>query len=423
MVWRLLYNIVLPFGLSLFYFLSLFKRKVRRGIRGRKNLFERLEKEVAVLPAGAKRVWFHSSSMGEFEQAKPLIAGLKQRHPDVEIIVTFFSPSGYDHTKNYRLASIITYLPLDTRSNAQKFIRLVQPTATVLMRYDVWPNHLWELQKAGIPVFIVNATLRKNTLREIPVIKQFHQEMYNSIDYILTVSEEDKKTFEQFFLSHPAIEVVGDTRYDQVWQRCVESRQHHYLPSTVLSGKKVFVIGSSWQEDEEVLFPVLEKLLGEEKQLLVLLVPHEPHLETLERIETSLNGMISTIRFSMLNDYRNESIVIVDSVGILMALYQYADAAFVGGSFRQGVHSVLEPAVYGVPLIIGPKHENSQEAIKLIEMGAAVVGENSERLYEHIRAILQDGVLKKTMGEKAQEFVRSNIGATHRVLSYLEKVL
>jgi 3-deoxy-D-manno-octulosonic-acid transferase len=181
-----------------------------------------------------------------------------------------------------------------------------------------------------------------------------------------------------------------------------------------LSGKKVFVIGSSWQEDEEVLFPVLEKLLGEEKQLLVLLVPHEPHLETLERIETSLNGMISTIRFSMLNDYRNESIVIVDSVGILMALYQYADAAFVGGSFRQGVHSVLEPAVYGVPLIIGPKHENSQEAIKLIEMGAAVVGENSERLY---------GVLKKTMGEKAQEFVRSNIGATHRVLSYLEKVL
>lgn len=423
MMWRLLYNILAPFGLLVFYFISLFKRKARQGIRGRRNLFERLEKDVVALRSGAKRVWFHSSSLGEFEQAKPIIAELKKRDPNIEIIVTFFSPSGYEHSKNYKLANIITYIPFDTCFNAKRFVRLLKPTAAVLMRYDVWPNHLWALRESGVPTFIANATLRKNAMRDLPLVKRFHREMYNTIDYILTVSEDDKKEFEKFHLRHPKIEVVGDTRYDQVWQRSIESKQHHYLPSSVLSGKKVFVIGNSWQEDEEVLFPAVRKLLKEEKNLLLLLVPHEPHLEMLERIEISVNGMISTIRFSMLNDYRNESMVVVDSVGILMGLYQYADVAFVGGSFRQGIHSVLEPAAYGIPLVIGPKHENSQEAVNLVKVGAAVVGKDPQEMYWNFHKLLQDAALRKIMGEKANNFVRSNIGATQRVLSYLEKVL
>lgn len=422
-MWRLLYNILAPLALGLFYVVSLFKRKARRAIRGRKNLFERLEKDVAKLHSGAKRIWFHSSSMGEFEQAKPIISELKKRRPDVKIIVTFFSPSGYDHSQNFKLADVISYIPFDTRTNAKRFVQMVQPAATVMMRYDVWPNHLWELRRAGVPVFIANATLRRNTLRELPLIKQFHQEMYNAIDYILTVSEEDKKLFEEFKLTRPVLDVVGDTRYDQVWQRSLASKQHRYLPEAVVSGKKIIVVGSSWQEDEEVLFPAFEKVMNERRDILVLLVPHEPQLSTLERIETLLNGKISSIRFSMLNDYRNESMVIVDSVGILMALYQYADIAFVGGSFRHGVHNVLEPAVYGVPLVIGPKHVNSQEAIHLVKFGAAVVAENSDELYRHFHALLDDSELRKMMGEKATNFVRHNTEATKRVLSYLEKVL
>jgi 3-deoxy-D-manno-octulosonic-acid transferase len=422
-MWKLLYNVLAPIGLLLFYGMSLFKRKARRGIRGRKNLFGKLATDVAILRTGAKRVWFHSASLGEFEQAKPIIGELKSRHPEVEIIVTFFSPSGYDHSQNFKSADVISYIPYDTLTNAQNFVHLIKPTIAVMMRYDVWPNHLWELRKAGIPTFIANATLRKNVLRNLPIIRQFHREMYNAIDYVLTVSEEDKKLYEEFRLTHPTIDVVGDTRYDQVWKRSIETRQHRYLPASVLSGKKVIVVGSSWQEDEVVLLPAFGELLKQDTSILLLLVPHEPHLEALERIETSVNGMISTIRFSMLNEYRNESMVVVDSVGILMALYQYADIAFVGGSFRQGIHNVLEPAAYGIPLVIGPKHENSQEAIELVKKGAAIEGKNSQEMYRTFYKLLQDAVLRKIMGERANSFVRNNTGATQRVLSYLEKVL
>lgn len=424
MALKLLYNLfIVPLGLLVFYVVSLVNKKARRGLKGRENLFSTLAKEISRLQPDAKRVWFHSSSMGEFEQAKPIIAELKRRYPTIETIVTFFSPSGYEHLKNYKLADVVSYIPFDTAKCAKEFIRLVRPIAAVMVRYDVWPNYLWALREAGVPTFIVSATLRKNTVRKFPVIKHFHTEMYNALDYILAVSENDKKLFQQFSLTHPHLEVVGDTRYDQVWQRSMESRKHCYLPSNVWEKKRVFVIGSSWEEDENALFPAIENLLKRHSNLLVVLVPHEPHLEVLERIEKNLNNVIPSIRFSTLNDYRNESIIIVDSVGILMALYQYADVVFVGGGFRQGVHSVLEPAAYGVPIVIGPKHHNSQEAVELVKIGAARVVKESKEIFYYVDEFLRDEECRKKAGEKAAGFVRNNRGATERVLSYLEKVL
>ena len=430
MFWRICYNIVvISLARIVIPLVGLFDRKMRRGIDGRKRLFEKLEEDVARLKhpsTGAQRiprVWFHSSSMGEFEQAKPIIAELRRRYADIEIIVSFFSPSGFDHSRSYKHANIITYIPFDMPENARRFIDILKPTVAIMVRYDVWPNHIWGLRRKGVPIFIANATLGRDTTRMLPVLKQFHYALYNAIDYILTVSDSDSKMFEKFGLDHSIIKTIGDTRYDQVIQRSVEARTRHLFPENFLDDKQVLVIGSSWEEDEVQLLPAVKKLLDEHPRLFVILVPHEPNEQNLERIEKRLNGNVPAIRFSLLGGRRSERFIIVDSIGILTTLYRYAHIAYVGGSFRQGIHNVLEPAVYGIPVVLGPCHENSQEAKKLVELGAAFVAENDEELYATFRSFLDDEQWRIAAGKIASDYVTGNAGATERFLSYLEKVL
>lgn len=424
MIWILFYNwIIVPLGWFAFHLYALLNSKAKRGLQGRKGMFERLEHQLSQLDQSSKRVWFHSSSMGEFEQAKPIIAGLKKKFPHVEIIVSFFSPSGFEHSQTYKLARIITYIPFDSRANARRFIGLLKPSAAVIVRYDVWPNHIWELRKQGIPVYIASATLHRSTSRRYPLLHHFHRAVYNCLNYILTVSEDDKNVFESFELTRPVLKVVGDTRYDQVRLRSDESRLKHVLPPRIVEAKTVLVIGSSWSEDERQILPACISLLSQLPKFLVILVPHEPNEENLERVEFMLNGKASHIRFSELNDYKNEQCIIIDSVGILMALYQYAHAAYVGGSFGSGVHNVLEPAAYGVPILFGPKHENSQEAVILLGEGGAFTGDSADTLLAHMMRLFTDDREQREAGKKALTLVERNTGATARVLSYLEKVL
>ncbi|MFI5252221.1 MAG: 3-deoxy-D-manno-octulosonic acid transferase [Bacteroidota bacterium] len=430
MFWRIIYNIlIVPAVKILIPVIGLFDRKMRRGIEGRKDLFEKFQREISRLDSRKRdngnppRVWFHSSSMGEFEQAKPIIAELRKRWANIEIIVSFFSPSGYDHSRSYRHADIITYIPFDTPADAKKFIEIMKPTVAIMVRYDVWPNHIWTLHEMRVPTFIANATLSETTTRALPLLKQFHYGLYNAIDYILTVSESDVKMFESFRLDHSIVKSIGDTRYDQVLQRSADAKSRHILPAAVYSGKQALVIGSSWEDDENVLLPVVQRLIDEHPNLVVILAPHEPNEENLERIEKTMNGRTPTLRFSLIVDHKDERFILVDSIGILMTLYRYADIAFVGGSFKQGVHNVLEPAVYGVPVIVGPKHENSHEAVKLKELGALFVGTNELDLYGTIRSLLENDLKRTDAGKKALDYVCTNAGATERFLSYLEKVL
>ncbi|HEV8537489.1 MAG TPA: glycosyltransferase N-terminal domain-containing protein [Bacteroidota bacterium] len=424
MFWRLFYNtLIVPLGWIGFRVVGLFNHKVKHGIRARKNLFRDLQERFHRLDPGSRRIWFHSSSLGEFEQGKPIIAALKKLHPDIKIIVSFFSPSGYEHSRNYKLADVITYIPFDSRRNARKFVGLIDPSIAIMLRYDVWPNHLWALQSRGTPTFIASATLQSRTARKFPVIRQFYAAMYNCIDFILTVSADDRRIFESFRLEHPVLEVIGDTRYDQVLQRSEESKARQLLPEDVVCDRKILVIGSSWTEDEQELLPACFSLTGKQPEMLVIVVPHEPTVEHLERLENDLNGKATHIRFSEVNDYHNEKVVIVDSVGVLMPLYQYASVAYVGGGFGTGVHNVLEPASYGVPIIVGPNHANSQEAVRFVREGAAFVAVNKEELVLQLERLFEDDDLRRTAGEKAKKLVQSNSGATERFLSYLEKLL
>lgn len=421
--WEFIYSFfLLPVLWILLKTLGLFNAKVRRGIRGRMGLFDALELAVANLPPGA-RVWFHSSSMGEFEQAKPIIAELKRQMPGVRIIVTFFSPSGYEHSRSYQLADIISYLPFDTHRSARRFLDLVRPTVAVMVRYDIWPNHIWELRRRNIPILIANATMRRTTKRRLPLARTFHHYVYDAINEILTVSAADVEAFQLFELHRATLQAIGDTRFDQVSIRSTEAKKRNIIPAAILRGKKVIVIGSSWPEDDAVVLPALRDLQASTPNLLTIIVPHEPTLDYLDDLESSLQGKISSVRFSSLNEYAGEQIIIVDSVGILLTLYHYAHIAYVGGSFRQGVHNVLEAAVYGIPVLFGPRHRNSQEPLQLTGFGGAFVVNDTHELTRTLHNLLQDDEARTTAGEHAAQFVHAHLGATARFLKHLEPYL
>ena len=421
--WQLFYSvIVIPLLWLLLRAASLSSAKVRRGIRGRATLFAMLEARMATIPRGS-RVWFHSSSMGEFEQAKPIIAELKRRRPDVIVITTFFSPSGYEHSRKYALADVISYLPFDTRRAASRFLDIVAPDVAVMVRYDVWPNHIWELSRRRIPVLIANATMRRQSPRRTPPAGNFHHHVYNCIDEILTVSDADGAAFGMFHLDHPVINAIGDTRFDQVSARSAEARRRHLLTARITENRKVIVAGSTWPEDEAVLLPAFLALHSSNPEVLLILVPHEPTLEHLEDLEAELDDTVTHIRFSAMNEYRDERVIIVDSIGVLLPLYAHASVAYVGGSFRQGVHNTLEAAVYGIPVLFGPKHRNSQEPLHLVDHGGAFVVSDAPALERTLRNLLGDEKARSRAGERAAAFVRAHTGATDRFLSHLEPYL
>lgn len=423
LVWTAVYRfIVLPPLWLVLQAAGLVSSKVRRGIQGRRHLFDELERQVAALPVGP-RVWFHASSLGEFEQAKPIIAALRTRRPDLVIVATFFSPSGYEHSRKYHLAHVISYLPFDTHRNARRFLDLVRPTAAVMVRYDIWPNHIWELRRRGTPTMIANATMRRQTKRRLPLLRSFHHSVYNAIDRILTVSSADVEAFGFFRLTHPVIEPIGDTRYDQVSIRSVEARRRSIIPAGVLQGRKLLVVGSSWQEDEAVLLPALFAVQQEIPEFLCVVAPHEPTVEHLEDLEEALREHTTSIRFSALNEYHGERVIIVDSIGILFVLFGSAQIAYVGGSFGRGIHNVLEAAVFGIPVLFGPRHRNSQEPILLVERGGGFVVTDADELTRTLRHLLTHEPSRRDAGERAARFVQANLGATDRVVAHLEATL
>lgn len=420
-IWFIIYNIfVLPFLRIAFFITSLFNKKVREGFEGRKRLFEKLIINLTDLDRNYKLIWFHSSSMGEFEQAKPIIQKLKS-NLKVNILVTFFSPSGYNNSLKYQHADIISYLPFDSNFYAKRFINLVRPSAVIFMRYDFWPNFIWNLNKYKIPTFIVDATMNKKSKRKWFISKQFHYDLFKCFLKILVISEEDKNNFKEFNIPDNILSVVGDTRFDRVYQKSINAKNKNLFREEIIKNKKILVIGSSWEADEEVIIPAIKKLIQYMKDVIVIIAPHEPTLERLEELEYIFEEN-QTIRFSFLNDYNNQKIILIDSIGILLTLYYYADLAYVGGSFKQGIHNVLEPAVYGIPVIFGPKNKNSQEAQKMKNLGCGIEIRNKKEAYKIFRSLLTNDVKRKLIGEISNTYVQSNIGATERIINEFSKI-
>ena len=421
-LWSLGYNIIfLPVLYILLRFAGLFNQKIKRGIAGRKDLFDDLIANNNSFNRTGKLIWFHSASLGEFEQAKPIIEKLKNEQK-ANIIVTFFSPSGYENSRKYPYADIISYLPFDTKKNAEKFVSVIKPDLYVMMRYDIWPNLVWKLKQMNIPIFIVDATMRKNSSRSLPLIKSFHTALYKDVAKILTVSKDDEEAFNEFDLGSDVVRVVGDTRFDRVYQKSLQAREKHLIHPDILENKKVLVAGSTWEQDEEVILRAFTKLAKYDKNVILIIAPHEPTLLHLEKIENEFAGRLKTIRFSYLNDYTAERVIIVDSIGILLTLYTYADVAFVGGSFKQNIHNVLEAAVYGIPVMFGPKISGSQEAKELQERGGGLMIRGKREAYRRMRSLFNDKELREARGKISLNYVQENIGATNKIIDEIEKV-
>ncbi|MEI7810976.1 MAG: glycosyltransferase N-terminal domain-containing protein [Ignavibacteria bacterium] len=422
-IWYLVYNAVfIPIFYGAMQFAGLFNAKIKKGIRDRRLLFDNLAESVSKLDKREKLIWFHSSSMGEFEQAKPIIQKIRAER-NVNIIVTFFSPSGYENSKKYPFADIISYIPFDSPALSRKFLQLVKPDIAIMIRYDIWPNFIWQLKERNIPCFIVDATMRGDSKRKLPFIKDFHKELFKNFTKILTVSETDLTNFRDFDIHNGQLNSVGDTRFDRVLQKSQDAKEKKLFKIDFFKGKKVLVAGSSWEADEDVLLPAFLKLAKYDEDIILIIAPHEPTIQHLEKLENEFAGENNSIRFSYLNEYSGERIIIIDSIGILLTLYYYADVAYVGGSFKQGIHNVLEPAVYGIPVIFGPMIETSQEAQKLVELGAAKIVRDKKETYKILRALFSNDELRQSMGKCSVQYVSQNVGATDKIVKEVYNIL
>ena len=407
--------------------LGLFHKKIRQSIKGRKHLFSILDDAQRGLPPGVLRFWIHNSSMGEFEQAKPLIRGLKRRFPDAVVVVSFLSPSGFDHVHQSDDIDLICYIPFDTKRNAKRFLDLIQPDVVVVVRHDIWPNHLRECMKRGIPTLLVNSSINPRFRDRIPPKLWIHRYLFRHFSSILTVSEESMAFTRANRLGNGEVISVGDTRYDQVVTRARQAESVVATLQKIKSERICVVAGSTWPSDEEVLLNALYPIYREGVNLWTVLVPHEPSPDHIEGLEIRCSRMsLQSCRLSELKSkegLRRFDILIVDRIGILASLYALGDITYVGGGFGVGIHNVLEPAAHGRVVFFGPHCRKSYEAGLLRSRGVGWVVKNDEELNSALRTLLEKPERMTTLGQRAGKLVEEHVGATQRIIDHVDRLL
>ncbi len=415
------YTRLFPMLLGTAHLFSALHPKLQTFFRVRKGLFEELEQKIHKLPPSSFRLWVHASSVGEFEQARPVIAALKKKHPEITFFVSFLSDSGYNARKNFPDAAAVFYLPTDTQENAKRLLSLIKPDLLLLMRYDFWPNHLLEAKKYGVTLILAAAVLQRGSAYFNPLLKGFYQSIFHLFDQIYTVSEQDQLAFRQLFNCQQA-ETAGDPRFDQVFLRSRNcERVAHLKP--LFKNRTVLVAGSVWENDEHLLLPAWKEL---EERPSLLLVPHEVNPETMAQLYQELqNHSLEYMAVSALNETFDpeQQILVIDQIGYLAELYSLASIAYVGGGFGVNVHSTLEPAAHGIPVLFGPRYHNSPDAEGLVAAGGATVIENQKELATALKTLTTDDAQRKKRGMKAGAFVQRSIGATSTIAEGMERYL
>jgi 3-deoxy-D-manno-octulosonic-acid transferase len=374
-------------------------------LAGRKNLFAKIEKQVN---SNKKSIWIHCASLGEFEQGRPLIEKLKEKYPQKKIILTFFSPSGYEIRKNYDKADHVFYLPPDTKNNAEKFIELINPELVIFIKYEYWYYFLNELNNRNIPVILVSAILNRDHWL-FKTYGKLHLETLKTITHFFVQDEETKQLLIEKEINR--VTVVGDTRFDRVWEVVCNSKNIP-LAEKFCKGMRCIVAGSTWEKDEVLL----AEYLVYNKEIKLIIAPHEINEEHLKSIENKFNN---TIRFSKANEKTvpDFDVLIIDNIGMLSSLYACGWVAYVGGGFGKGIHNILEPAAHGKPVIFGSNHKKFREAKMLINSGAGFEVNNYTELKIILDKLFSDENYLKNCSEKAGDFVRKNKGATEMIMN------
>jgi 3-deoxy-D-manno-octulosonic-acid transferase len=428
---RKIYNgFVLPAAYGLAHVAAAFRPKLRRSLTERKGVNDRW------LAAGKKMaekpIWFHVASVGEYEQARPLISALGVTHPNIPVAISFASPSGYHYAKEMENTGgednvrFIDYLPIDFASNMRLCLRAFKPRLLVFVKFDLWPNLVWEAAADGVPMVLIDATLSETSSRYKAAGRRFYDSVYEKLNKILAISDLDASRFRKCAPKHQGISVVGDTRFDRVMERKQTS------PPTAQpiekDGRLVVLAGSTWPRDEIHLLGAIARLAKNTGNLLTIIAPHEPVEERVaDLLAWAGSNDLQAVTLRALDGTAphtgGEQVVIVDSVGVLAELYKSADLAYVGGSFSTGVHNVIEPAIMGIPVLFGPVNKNSFEALELLNNNAAIQVETENDIFDSLNMLLGDDKKRADMGRRARTFVESHLGATDRCLQAIEEFI
>ena len=399
---------------------SLFNRKIRAGMIGRFRSYQDLKSFRVRIGIEKTIYWFHASSHGEFEQVKPVLTGLKEVEPLSFSVVSFFSPSGYNHVNDEHIDCKI-YLPFDFPWLIRKCLNVVQPKKIILAAYDVWPNMIWISKSIGIHSALFAAQFSEGTSKLSPVIRNFYRNVYGSLSAIYTISEQDNKRLQHILypIKRPIVRVLGNPRYDQVKQKADKFTTEQ--TESVLLRPKRLVAGSIHIEDEHVILDSIVNLMQDINDLSLIWVPHEPSDRIVSKAESFFQSKnFTTARLGLKNPNQIETrVIIVDSIGKLSQLYWDGQVAYIGGGFSSGVHNVMEPAIARLPVFFGPRYNNFIEAKELIADGGGISIENGTDLYQGIKNLLEDRGAFIKASYAATEVIHRNLGSATRIVRNL----
>ena len=409
----MIYNLIIYMYLLGVAIYSCFNEKVRKMWRGEREAFKILREKV---DPNAKYVWFHAASLGEFEQGRPLMEQLRKDHPEYKILLTFFSPSGYEVRKNYEGADIITYLPLDTITNARRFLRTVRPVMAFFIKYEFWYNYLHILKHRGVPVYSVSSIFRPEQVFFKWYGRQYGR-VLNCFTHFFVQNDISKELLAKIGITNTT--VVGDTRFDRVLQIKEAAKQLPIVEAFVKDAPLVFVAGSSWPPDEEIFI----KFFNNHKNWKLIIAPHvigEDHLQQIEKLlegrkvirYTEAESQLSTLSSQL----STSDVLIINCFGLLSSIYHYGNVAYVGGGFGVGIHNLLEAAVWDVPVFFGPNNQKFQEAQGLKTSGGLEIN-NYEEFAALMDRLATDAAYLQEQGRQAGHFVKGQAGATQKVLS------
>ncbi len=400
----LLYKIGINLYYTLVYIVSLYKNKAKLWINGRKHQ--------QVQPS-ASSIWFHFASLGEFEQGRPVLEAVKADYPQHKIVITFFSPSGYEARKSTPLADAVYYLPLDTAGNARKFIGTINPVMAIFTKYEYWYHFFNQLHSQHVPLYIVSGIFRPGQVF-FKWYGSLHRKMLKMVTWFFVQDIPSKHLLHDAGITN--VTISGDTRFDRVWTNAQTPKE---LPQIAAfkNGQKLFIAGSTWPADEKLI----AELIAQHPDWKFIIAPHEVG-------EDKIGGLVNilpketTLRFSQISNLSSQtSCLIIDNIGMLSSLYQYADIAYTGGGFGAGIHNTLEAAAFGMPVIFGPKYDKFKEAKDLVELNAGFSIKSQDELNSVAGLLMSDEDTRHAAAVIAKNYVQQNVGATEAIQKYIKE--
>jgi 3-deoxy-D-manno-octulosonic-acid transferase len=413
----LFYNFIIFLYWCIIHLVSLFNDKARKWVSGRKNIFSAIEKTVREKKIIGDIIWFHCASLGEFEQGRPVIEGFKKSNPTVKIVLTFFSPSGYEIRKDYAFADAVFYLPLDFKSNAKQFIKLINPKAAVFIKYEFWLNYIAELNAKNIPIYLISAVFRPNQ----HFFKWYGSIFFNALKSYKKVFLQDKNSFQllkEKGLSN--IEIAGDTRFDRVFE-IAQTKTALPVVDGFCNNHTVLIAGSTWPKDEQIVIETFKKLKEKHPHLKLIIASHEVNKHATSRIE-NLMGNTKYSLYTNPTNIESADILLIDTIGILSQLYRYGTASYIGGGFNDGIHNILEALVYNIPVAFGTNHHKFVEASEALQLNMAKEINSSDELFVFLNKVIADENYRHQLSLEIKNYMQNKAGATNKILLELNAI-